>query len=297
MVKALLQEGADPNISINKNRKTAPALHYAVRNGDLRSLDHLLKYGADVNALDSTQSTALLYMFTFHEFHLACAQRLIDRGAAVDLPDFLGAISLGFAAQNGCIAGLELLLENGADINFLSLEGETPLTAAIQLNQHGSISFLLDHGASVVNRTVSGRSLLHEAAEFGDEETLRLLTLARIQGVQARWRSTDGNTAWDIMRKRADVRPQWRAAFADLIASVDESVAEASLPIPKLSSTRVHSPQLQLSKMVSAVEDGLYEGAKWVQGYIGQLSRSRIQEFFVVLTMFLAIAWYALLRL
>ena len=296
MVEMLLQGGADPNISINKHRITAPPLHYAVRNGDLRSVDHLLKYGADMNALDSTHSTALLHMFTFSQFHLACAKRLIDKGAAIDLPDFQGATSLGFASQNGCLVGMRLLLENGANIDFPSFEGETALTAAVQVNAHGSISLLLEHGASVVQYTVLGRSLLHEAAEYGDEETLRLLTLARIRGVQIQRRSTDGNTAWALAQKRAEVTLEWRAAFADLIASVDEGVAEPP-SAPELPSQRVQFPRFRPSSMMKAVEDRLCEGAEWVQGYMSRLPRSRIQAFFALLTVCLAIAWYMLLAL
>ena len=224
-VNLLLQGGADPNISTNLG--VCP-LHYASRRGDLQTVNYLIRYGANINAVNSLLFTPFLYMFSFPMPNLVCAQRLIHGGALIDVQDYQGATALGFAAQHNNIPGVNFLLRNGAETNIPTLIKETALTIAIQTDAHGAIPVLLTHGASLRQHTVSGRSLLHEAAEHSDEETLRLLTSARIQSVQIQHKSKDGHTAWDLARKRTDVTPEWRAAFADLIASVDERTSRTS---------------------------------------------------------------------
>ena len=287
MADLLLQEGADPCTSTNIG---IHPLHLAAVRGDIRTIDHLLRYGADVNASTKTQYTPLLQMFSNPTPNLVCAKRLIDRGARINVQDFQGATPLLFASQFGFIPGLEFLLRNGAKIDVPNQLGETALTAVIQMNTYSSIPILFANGANPRHHSLSSRSILHEAAEYGDEQTLRLLTSARIRGVQTQLKSADGQTTWDLARKRTDATPQWRAAFADLVASLEESMPEPPSGVPEI------PPRLRLSSMMRAVEDKLLERTIQVQGYSNHLSQLQVRLASALLVSCIAIAWYVLMR-
>ena len=292
-VEILLLLGADASIS---SFHGAQALHYASRRSDLRSIDLLLKYGGDPNARDRFEFTPLVGMFSasWSNVDVNCIKRLVDGGAMIDVRGSQGATALIFAAQYGDVLALETLLTHGAKINISSLDGETALTVAVQMNAHSAISHLLAHGASLTQHTVSGRSLLHEAAERGDQETLRLLTSARIRGVKINHKNSSGTTAWDLARQRNDVMPEWRAAFVDLIESVDEIMPEPPPISFKEISKGSFLPRIRLSSMVRVFEDRIWQGAERVCELANRLPQLRVRTLFALLIACLAFLWYAI---
>ena len=291
VVEMLLRSGADPSISSVHNGQ---ALHHAVQRGDLRSIDLLLKYGADVNARDSYQVTPLLNIFSPSKADLSCIKRLIARGAMINAQDFQGATALAFAAQYDDAPGLETLLSYGAKVDLPTFDGETALTISVKSNTLNAISLLLAHGASLTQHTVSGRSLLHEAAEYGDQETLRLLTSAHIRGVKINHKSSDGITAWDLARQRSEVTPEWRDAFVDLIESVDESMPEPPIR-SKISSEGTSIPRMQLSNLIRVIVDETWDGLRYVSGFASRLRRLRGQTLSTLLAVYLAFLWYIIM--
>ena len=229
MVRLLLEHGSDPNYHDNLGYS---ALHDAVKTGDPAGVSYLLKYGANVNARTQYGITPLMLttsnlVLGWRNRDLACAQCLIDAGADVNAQDITGGTPLLYASQHGLESAVEHLLKNGAEVNRPALNGETPLIVAIQTDQRNIPQILLAHGADLAYYTPTGRSILHEAAEYGDEQTLRLLISLRIQGIQIEHRSSDGKTARDLAGKRDDVTGAWRLAFAELLASVNESRPES----------------------------------------------------------------------
>ena len=293
MIRLLLEQGSDPNFV---SRWDYSAIHYAARSGSLAGINYLLKYGARVDARSLTSGyTSLLYFYSqplSKTFNLACSQRLIEAGANVNTQGINGATPLCYASQYGAIPGIQSLLKNSAEIDKPTFDGETPLTVSVQANQHEATLILLKHGANLAHHTVAGRSLLHEAAEYGDEQTLRILTLARIRGVQVEHKSSDGKTARDLASKRTDVTGEWRMAFIDLLASVDESVPE---PPPKRDSRYAldlnQIPQIRLSDVIKIIEDVCYGGIRFIYQYMIRVLPLRF-PFFSFLIVFLAFAWY-----
>lgn len=83
------------------------ALHLAARDGHTAVIEVLLKAGADVNALEGTDSTALMY-----------------------------------AAYNGHLEAVELLIEQGADLNVRDQGGQTALYWA-NFRNHTDIAALI----------------------------------------------------------------------------------------------------------------------------------------------------------
>ena len=142
--KAWIDEGAKwPDALANEPGTNAPAtpLMLAVVKGDAASVKALLASGADVNARNNAQATALLW-----------------------------------AADN--LEETELLLEHGADVNAASTDGRTALTIASGISGDSAVvKLLLEHGANPnpKGRSPGDTSPLREASAAGDAASMRLL--------------------------------------------------------------------------------------------------------------------------
>jgi uncharacterized protein len=73
------------------------ALHLASRNGHTAVIEALLKAGADVNALEGTHSTALMYAAYYG--HLDAVELLIQQGAELNVRDNGGHTALYWAER------------------------------------------------------------------------------------------------------------------------------------------------------------------------------------------------------
>ena len=295
MVKLLLNKGSDPNI---QSKAGFSALHYASKCGSIGSIEELIEHGAMHsvrNSMGYTPLTSLQNSLIPEEAYLACARCLLDAGADINAQDLAGATSLIHASQLGFPVAIDFLLNRGADVNKPGFDGETALAVAIQGNKHEVPPILFAHGASLAQHTLSGRSILHEAAQFGDERSLQILTSARIRGVKIDRKSLDGNTARDLAQKRTNVTPEWRAAFADLLASVDETLPALPQSTVEMSTRSSKIPRMRASDLMRIVEDGLYESMIKVQDCVNQLPQLRTAKSSALLV-FLAIAWYVLAR-
>ena len=147
MVLQLLRETADPNVMTKGSNS---ALHIAALKGKAETVDSLLRYGADVNALNDLNYTALLYMHarSHPAPNLASARRLLAAGADINAQEEQGGTALGFSIQHGFLTSVQTLIEYGADINLANKFGETPVTIAVQANFHAAIPLLLANGAN-----------------------------------------------------------------------------------------------------------------------------------------------------
>ena len=116
------------------------ALAKAADNGDLASVEVLLKYKADIEV---------------REDHLRDVWFIIIRTA------------LFLAAAYGRIHIMRCLLENGADVNGVSVDdNSTPLMIAAASSQRDAVTFLVERGANVYLRDEDGYTALHCACMF-----------------------------------------------------------------------------------------------------------------------------------
>jgi len=95
------------------------------------------------------------------------ARRLLAAGASVYARDRDGTMPLGYAAQFGQTALVDLLLEQGAPIDARNLTGSTALYAAAESDRAAVVGRLLARGADPNLAGRSGVSALAAAAFNG----------------------------------------------------------------------------------------------------------------------------------
>ena len=139
-VQALLRRGVDVNL---RDEKGQPALTVALRDGQLRVADALLRApGLEVDAPNADGETPL--MMAALKGHLDAARQLIERGARLELE---GWTPLHYAATGPSTALVQLLLDRGARVDVRSPNGSTPLMMAARYGQESSVDALLSRGA------------------------------------------------------------------------------------------------------------------------------------------------------
>jgi ankyrin repeat protein len=203
ITQVLLAHGANPNQGENDftdqgvTQKGAP-LHWSVHNGDLPLVEDLLKYHADVNALDGSGRTALDWAVL--KQNDALVKLLLEKGADpnVKTPDSQTALGFALALLDAyrrpgapgpserlptgaeiTEANIQALLNHGADPDTLNTARETfrqtPLMTAINLSDTNLFDLLLAKGADVNLKGAGGDTPLHVAAAHGDTNAISVL--------------------------------------------------------------------------------------------------------------------------
>ncbi|OQR90849.1 ankyrin 2,3/unc44 [Thraustotheca clavata] len=205
----LLVEKGHANVNAVTTDGTT-ALHGAVHNHHLPCVDALLKYGADVNAVDSQGISALeiassagdLEMIqVFNEkassplnllttaadgttaMHAAALHGhsdiivwLIEMQCPVDIPNEMGLTPLYLAAQEGFDAIVQILLDEKADANHISnVDGFTPVMIASQMGHVSVVQMLHENGANISYQSPDGWDAMYVAVQNGHESVLAYL--------------------------------------------------------------------------------------------------------------------------
>ncbi|CAE6972753.1 AKR1 [Symbiodinium sp. CCMP2456] len=148
---ALLRGRADPNATLGALQRTP--LFAAAERCNIKLIDNLLKFRADVNRADLAGETPL--------FALCHAAAWAD------------------ASLRSRRAAVQRLLEGEADIDFANPRGRTPLHAAITSGDVAVLSVLLEDTANVNARDLGGFTALMWAAGRGNAEVVKALLTAR----------------------------------------------------------------------------------------------------------------------
>jgi ankyrin repeat protein len=165
-VALLLDSGADANA---RNGLEATALVWAA--ADLPKLRLLLAHGADVNAQTRLGRTALMVAAACD----GCSENvrlLIGKGADVKARDKRGTTAVALAALAGDIDSVRLLLDRGADAREASQSGLAPLMQAIENCSLPAATALIAHGADVNAANTFGGTV-----KFGAIELVQLTPL------------------------------------------------------------------------------------------------------------------------
>ncbi|KAK5644313.1 hypothetical protein RI129_005613 [Pyrocoelia pectoralis] len=191
----LLSNGADVNVTDGSG---ASCLHHAVTFPTL--IEDLLKLGLDINKEDNNGNTPL--MVAIERQSDLMIKLLITNGADIFTENKSGFSPIHYAAQYALDDLLNELISKGADINKRTHAGGTPLSLHIQhwYTRRSTTKILLDKGADVsIVDNQTGNSLLHFAAEKGNDDILEVL-LSTSMDINSR--NNEGDTPLHLSIKR-----------------------------------------------------------------------------------------------
>ena len=169
VVKSLAASAADVNV--RGERQTTP-LMYAGAFGSLEAMRVLMDAGADVNAHNDFNATALMWSVN----EPAKVQLLVEHGANVNAKSKTGRTPLMLAAmQPGSDEVVDLLLKKGADPLAVDEDGMTFLAAASNGFNPRQVRLALKRGADANQQDSVGLTPLMNATANGDLESVKLL--------------------------------------------------------------------------------------------------------------------------
>jgi outer membrane protein TolC len=172
-------------------------MHQAlIRNDGAKAKDLLMKYRALIgNNAFSKWST--LHFAAYFDCRQAAEQRLKD-GVNVNSMSLDGTTPLYIAVEQGYMDMAQLLIKSGAEVNVHADDEKwTPLMIAASRNYLEIAEILINAGARLDEKSFSGRTALHCAAEGGAMPLVELLIKA---GADVNIKTNTGFTAMELAR-------------------------------------------------------------------------------------------------
>lgn len=122
-------------------------------NRNYRTALVLIANGVDVTRRNDNKETALHRLFPNHDGDLALVREvlvaLVRHGADINATDAWDQTALTVATMYNVVEGVTLLLECGADPNYCVNELKRPVYVAVDQADAGMLVILLDHGATI----------------------------------------------------------------------------------------------------------------------------------------------------
>ncbi|TXJ42165.1 ankyrin repeat domain-containing protein [Brachyspira pilosicoli] len=151
------------------------SLFSAVENNNIKKVKSYLEQGANCNALDSYNRTALINASVSGYDDIA--KLLIEEGTDVNIQDKAGATALMYTARNTNYEMVEFLLKNGADVNFYK-GGSTALISACEYSHERNIDvikYLVSKNANINAQDNEGDTALNKTLDTLDEGSIDIL--------------------------------------------------------------------------------------------------------------------------
>jgi ankyrin repeat protein len=208
-IRAQLQAGADMNARDGGQRT---ALLHAVRGGQLAAVRALIEAGAALDIRDQDGGTALMEAARRKE--AMPALDLVAAGADVNVADKNGWTALMLAAKEGTLAAARAIIRSPRQSSLDTLAKETSaLSLAAERGRHALVRALIEAGAGVRKPEIGGRAL-QLAAQEEHADVVRTLMEAKAPLGFSGWENEPPLHA-------AAARGQWQVVEALLDAGLD----------------------------------------------------------------------------
>ena len=184
-----------------RDDRTPTSLHLASVTENLKTVQLLIERGADLDAMDVTQSTPLHLALVNENFDIV--KLLIQHGADVNVPYHKELTPLHLAAVSGSSDVIKLILQKTADINSQDDSKSTSLHLAADSGSLEVVRLLLDYEANVNARDNKRSTPLHLASRRGSFDLVQLL-LER--GADPNAQNEKGWTALHIASQKGAVK-------------------------------------------------------------------------------------------
>lgn len=159
-------------------------LHDAVRDGDLKLVEHLIKERADINKSTKEFGDTALHWAVMGgtRNHDLIVKKLVSEGAEV-IPSNMSKnqfsdnhTPLHLAASRGSEQCMKFLLgSKDVNINVVTTMQETPLHKAAMAGRESNVKKLLEMGADINSKDKFGNTALHHGAYSGDHNVVKRL--------------------------------------------------------------------------------------------------------------------------
>ena len=145
-------------------------MHAFAANGNVPSLALKIRDGCDINGVDESGRTLLMYSLKFGM--MECSKWIIARGADVNVATAEGVTALHYAAHDGTNADIKLLLDSGADHRIVDRELRTALHWAMyNTSPHVLRTLIAISSAAEINAAdCTGLTPAMWAAFYGNKE-------------------------------------------------------------------------------------------------------------------------------
>ena len=171
--RALL--AGDANVNLNSRGCGTSVAQAAARSGHVDILKAAIEHGADVDAVDKHQNTALHRAAEADE--VEASKVLVEAGANIEARTDNGSTPLHSAADDLSLDTLAVLLKHGAHVNVRNIHNETPVFCAATKAGTGAaevVDILLRAGADETITDRNGRSAADVVAIYVEEEQDRV---------------------------------------------------------------------------------------------------------------------------
>ncbi|KAJ5882525.1 ankyrin [Penicillium soppii] len=188
IVDFFLSHGADINA---KDSQEGTALHYAAAGGHLSMVRRLLKQEKGLlDIRDVSDNTALL--LALHCGHASVAKYLLDRGADTSTKAPEDWTALHYAARKGYFyIARQILKRNKSLLDMRTIENDTALTLATFGGHIAIVDCLLSHGADIHAKDSKDWTSFHLAASEGHLKILQRLLKRDLEILELRTSEDD----------------------------------------------------------------------------------------------------------
>ena len=211
-IDELLERDLDPNFTCRWRTNRETPLILAARYNDGLVMRRLLELGAEVDAVDRSGNTALMYASGAAMRWMHVRRRppshgkvltLIEYGADVNVQNWLGQTALMIAAETGQVESVKTLIKHGAIVDAPRNSGHTALHDSARAAQFETTIALLNAGAGVNVKSNNGVTPLMIASYAHSENSIRIMHVLLNAGADPNAHSDSGRSVLAIVREEA----------------------------------------------------------------------------------------------